>query len=68
MLKTIHHEKNIEAEAITKLSDLLDSIPTIELLSVDQQSQNDNMGVDFSVEVDISGKRHTLICQVKSSG
>lgn len=68
MLKISHSEKNTETEAITKLSELLNSIPTIELLKVDRQSQNSNMGVDFIADIDVSGKRHTLICEVKSSG
>ena len=68
MLKLSHLEKNIEAEAITKLSELIDSIPSIHLLKVEQQSHISNMAVDFIADIDVSGKRHTLICEVKSSG
>ena len=68
MLKISHSEKNTETEAIAKLSELLNSIPTIELLKVDRQSQISNMGVDFIADIVVSGKSHTLICEVKSSG
>src|ERR1700737_977679 len=67
MLKVIDPMK-IERHATEALRLLLQQVPVIEILDVQHQPPGSDHRVDIVAHVDVSGRRHTLVCEVKSSG
>lgn len=68
MLKTNHLMKNIESHAAQALRLLLEQVPAIKLLEVAQEESGPDQGADMVAHIDLSGRRHVLVCAVKSSG
>ncbi len=68
MLKYNYLMKNIEIQATEALCLLLGKVSTINLLSVEQKGPEPDQSVDIVAQIDVSGKRHELVCIVKSSG
>jgi hypothetical protein len=68
MLKPDPSLNDLERQASDALLLLLKQVSAIELRHVELNSCGIDLGVDFLAEIDVSGKRHALACQVKSSG
>ena len=68
MLKYNYLMKDIEIQATEALRLLLGKVSTINLLSVEQKGPEPDQSVDIVAQIDVSGKRHELVCIVKSSG
>jgi hypothetical protein len=58
-----------EIQAANALRGLLEQVPVIERLDIQPvESPGGDVGVDIVVHASVLGKRHTLLCQVKSNG
>lgn len=68
MLKAYNWMKDVEGQAAEALRLLLGQVPVIKLLNVEREALGPDHGVDIVVHIDVSGRRHALICQVKASG
>lgn len=68
MLKTSNSMKSIEDRAAEVLRDLLEQVPAIRIVNLEQEAQEPDGGVDIIAEVEVSGQRHVLVCEVKASG
>jgi Transcriptional regulator, AbiEi antitoxin, Type IV TA system len=68
MLKDPIPMKSMENSAVEALRALLDQIPAIKLLDIEQELQRGDLGIDIVAHVEVSGRRHALVCEVKSSG
>lgn len=68
MLKQPHPVKSSEPEAREALLALLAQVPAIEVLNVTREHQEGNSEVDLIATIEVDGKRHDLVCEVKSSG
>lgn len=60
--------KTIETQAEQTLSLLLKQVPTIKLLDIEHEASGPDKGVDIVAHIDVSGRHHALVCEVKSSG
>jgi hypothetical protein len=67
MLKTIDPLKT-ERQAAEVLRLLLEQVPVIEHLDVQRATNRANHQIDITAHVDVLGRPHTLVCEVKSSG
>ena len=68
MLKYHKAVKNTESQAAEALWDLLERVPAITVLSVDQQVSAAGEEVDILVHLEAAGQLRMLVCEVKSSG
>lgn len=60
--------KCLESRAAAALRALLEQVPAIQLLDIKQQFQAPDCCDDILAHIEVSGRRHTLVCEVKSSG
>ena len=68
MLKPDHLMKDIESQAAQALRLLLGQVPAIKLLDVEHEASGPDQGADIVAHIDVSGRRHVLVCEVKSTG
>lgn len=68
MLKPDHLMKNIERQATQALRLLLGQVPAITLLDIEHEASGPDQQVDIVAHIDVSGRRHALVCEVKSTG
>ncbi len=68
MLKQAESVKITESRAAEALWELLERVPAITVLSVDQQVSAAGEGVDILVHLEAAGQPRMLACEVKSSG
>ena len=68
MLKAVDSMKRTEVQALEALRVLLEQVPAIKLLDIEQEALAPDHGVDIVAHIEASGTRHTLVCEVKSSG
>lgn len=68
MLKIYDLMKDLESQALETLRLLLDQVPAIKLLDIEHEALRLDHGVDIVVHIEASGRLHTLVCKVKSSG
>jgi hypothetical protein len=68
MLKQAESVKITESQAAEALWELLERVPAITVLSVDQQVSAAGEGVDILVHLEAAGQHRMLACEVKSSG
>jgi hypothetical protein len=61
-------EKEFEAYAADALRDLLGQVSVIRLKDIKLEALGPAGGMDIVAEINVSGKRHTLICEVKNNG
>lgn len=66
MLKAYQLMKEIELRATDALRALLEQIPSIRRLKIRQEEPSSDKGIDIVAQMDVSGKRHTLVCEVSS--
>ncbi len=60
--------KDIESQAAQALRLLLGQVPAIKLLDIEHEKPGPDQGADVVVHIDLSGRRHALVCEVKSTG
>ena len=60
--------KDLERYAAQALGLLLEQVPAVTLLGVEREGARPDQGADIVAQIDVSGIRHTLVCEVKSSG
>lgn len=60
--------KMIETKAAEALKGILGQVPAIKLKGMDREPQDSHGQVDILARLSISGRRHTLACEVKSNG
>lgn len=68
MLKSDHLMKDIEHQAAQALRLLLEQVPAIKLLNMEYEASRPDQGIDIVANVSVSGRRHMLVCEVKSIG
>ena len=68
MLKTGNVVKGLEHQGMEALRLLLEQVPTIKLRGLEHESRPLDQGIDIVAHVEVSGRRHVLVCEVKSSG
>lgn len=68
MLKAAGSMKTLEPQAADALRQLLEQVPAIHLLDMEHETQHPGFEVDLLAHIDVSGARHVLACEVKSSG
>jgi hypothetical protein len=68
MLKSNHSMNDIEHQAAQTLRLLLGQVPAIESLSVEHEAAGPDRGIDIVAHIEVSGRRHALVCGVKSTG
>ena len=68
MLKVYKLVKSLETEATESLRAFLHQIRAITLINVEQDVISPQPEIDIVAHIEVSGRRHTLICEVKSSG
>ena len=68
MLNAMHPVNDIEGRATEALRLLLEQVPTIKLRSLNREPTPRNQEIDMVAHVQVSGRRHALVCEVKSSG
>lgn len=68
MLKIAKSVKEVEERGATELERLLKRIPRIKLKSLKIGLMQKDPGFDVQVRIELDGKQHTLIAEVKNSG
>lgn len=68
MLKYAKSVKRIEHQAADALRLLLGQVPVIKLLDVEIEASEPDQGIDIVAHIAVSGRRHALVCEVKSTG
>lgn len=68
MLKALAPLKNLEIMAVEALRGILSHVDPIHVDSVDREVSIDGKLVDIVADITAFGKRHRLVCEVKSSG
>lgn len=68
MLKPREFVKEGGRHARETLRVLLEQVPAIKLLTDDHAALGADCGIDIVAPVEVSGRRHTLVCEVKASG
>jgi hypothetical protein len=69
MLKRTKAMKALEGDAAQALRGLLEQVPVLKVVGIEQEyAGSDHRKVDIVAHVDVSGQRHLLVCEVKSSG
>jgi hypothetical protein len=67
MLKTAISAKEVERKATEALRRLLEQVPVVKLRRLEHEPPPDQ-GIDIVANVEVSGRRHVLVCEVKSTG
>jgi hypothetical protein len=60
--------RDLEHQGMEALRRLLEQVPTITLRGLEHESRPLDQGIDIVADVEVSGRRHVLVCEVKSSG
>ena len=68
MLKAPDSMKPLEDRAAEALRLLLQQVPVIKLVDIEQESLGPDRGVDIVAHIEVSGRRHALVCEVKANG
>ncbi|WP_260295236.1 type IV toxin-antitoxin system AbiEi family antitoxin [Sedimenticola hydrogenitrophicus] len=68
MLKHTKSVKTVVRQAADALRLLLGQVPVIKLQDVELEAPGPDQGIDIVVHIDVSGRRHALVCEVKSTG
>ena len=68
MLKQPDSMKQLESQAAEALRVLLGQVPAIKLIDIELESLRPDHGVDIVAHIEVSGRGHELVCEVKSSG
>jgi hypothetical protein len=68
MLKVFNSVKEVEERGAAELERLLKRIPQIKLKSLKVGQMKKDPGFDIEVRIELDGKQHTLIAEVKTSG
>ena len=68
MLKSNESINKLERDALELLRSQLSQVPIIRLLGIEYNVRGVVMDIDIVMNLDVFGKRHTLACEVKSSG
>jgi len=68
MLKIRVLVKDLERQGMEALRLVLQQVPTIKLRSLEREPPPLDQGIDIVAHVEVSGRRHVLVCEVKSSG
>lgn len=68
MLKADDLMKNVERQAVGALRLLLEQVPALKVLDIEHEALTPDHGVDIVAHIEVSGRPHTLVCEVKSSG
>ena len=68
MLKVSNSVKAVEERGASELERLLKRVPRIKLKSLKIGPMQKDPGFDVQVRIELDGKQHTLIAEVKSSG
>lgn len=68
MLKAVNSMKPLKHQAVEALRHLLGQVPPIKVLKIETEAGGPDHEIDIIVHVNVHGKRHALVCEVKSSG
>src|SRR5208282_4950801 len=68
MLKTPNSMKELEIRAARALRALLEQVPAIKLKDIEVEPQGPDHGVDVVARINVSDRRHALVCEVKANG
>lgn len=68
MLKAPGSMKPLEDRAAEALRMLLQQVPVIKLVDIEQESQGLDRGVDIVAHIEVSGRRRALVCELKANG
>lgn len=68
MLKHDESVKSIESRAAEALLGLLEQVPAIRVLHVEQELADTGKQIDILVHLEAYGRHHTLACEVKANG
>jgi len=68
MLKLHDPMKEFEMHAADALRALLEQVPVIKLKDITVEVSGPDHGTDIVAQINVSGKRHTLVCEVKNNG
>ena len=69
MLKPKFSMKDLESQAAQALRLLLQQVPAIKLLDIEHEAPSGpDGGIDIVATIDASGRRHVLVCEIKSAG
>ncbi|MET0964011.1 MAG: hypothetical protein ABWY05_14535 [Noviherbaspirillum sp.] len=60
--------KMLDGKATQALRFLLEQVPAISLLDLNSEPSRPVSGVDIVAKVEVSGRRHALLCDVSASG
>jgi hypothetical protein len=61
-------EKEIETQAADALRDLLGQVSVVRLEDIKREALGPAGEMDIVAQINVSGKRHTLVCEVKTNG
>ncbi|QJP99540.1 MULTISPECIES: hypothetical protein [Herbaspirillum] len=68
MPKQRHSLKLFENQAAQALRLLLQQVPALKLLDIEHKTSAADSGIDFTARLKVSGRRHALVCEAKTSG
>ena len=68
MLKPYDSMKELETRAAETLRALLEQVPAIKLVDIKQEFLGPDRTIDIVAHIEVSGRGHELVCEVKSSG
>lgn len=68
MLKQAESVKTIESRAAKALRELLEQVPAIRVLDIEQGVAESGKQIDILVHLEASGRHHALACEVKANG
>jgi hypothetical protein len=68
MLKPLDSVNELERRAADALKTLLAEVPVIKLKDVAIQAGRPNREIDILAHIEVSGRHHALVCEVKTSG
>jgi hypothetical protein len=68
MLKTLNPVKGLEEQAAVALTSLLQEVPAIKIREVNVEPAGSDRGIDILARINVSGRRYSIVCEVKSSG
>ena len=68
MLKVPLSTKDLESQAARALTSLLEEVPGIKVRDVSIEPDGPDRGIDILARVEVSRRRHLIVCEVKASG
>ncbi len=68
MLKAVDPMKSTERQAMGALRHLLEQVPAIKRFDIEDPTLEPDHGADIVVHTEVSGRRHTLVCDVEPGG